>query len=81
MRLMTADLKRRLREEAVDRWAAAGREPSVSTLLEDPVVHLLLQSDGLNAKDVRRSAAAARAALLARRGGPPWGMVEQPGER
>jgi hypothetical protein len=43
---------RYLRPAASERFASAGPEPSIHELLDDPIFHLLLARDRLEASDV-----------------------------
>lgn len=55
---MTIPLKpRSLRPHPADRWQDAGVEPTLSEVLSDPLIHLILRRDGLNLDDLRRAIA------------------------
>jgi hypothetical protein len=49
-------------------WSGAGREPSVDSMLADPIVHLVMRRDGVNESDVWRCVEDGRRALRARGG-------------
>jgi hypothetical protein len=44
-------------------WRAAGTEPTISEILVDPIVHLVMRRDGVAVSDVVGVLAAARASL------------------
>ncbi len=55
-------------ERRPDLWKYAGREPAIAAMLEDPIVRLVMQRDGLTADDVREVVARARVARRRRCG-------------
>lgn len=48
-------------------WSKGGVEPSVAEILSDPIVHLMMQRDGVALDDMRTLVHAARVSLP---GGP-----------
>lgn len=49
-----------------DAWQEAGREPSITELLSDPIAGLLRAYDGISEEEVWEALASARAALIER---------------
>lgn len=58
---MTVEREHRFR--AGNRWRAAGAEPGLAEVLAEPMVHLLMERDGVSPCALRRVLAKTRAAL------------------
>jgi hypothetical protein len=58
---MTVEREHRCR--AGNRWRVAGTEPDLAEVLAEPMVHLLMQRDGVSRCALARVLATARAAL------------------
>lgn len=57
--------RRPARDRHWEQWRRAGREPTISAMLDDPIVRLVMQRDGLTADDVRQVDEQARESLRA----------------
>ena len=61
---MSGETHTRRRRTRPAEWECAGIEPRVGALMKDPIVHLLMQSDGVTAEEVGRGVDEARALLV-----------------